>query len=34
VKLIADEDVLQQSRKFLDAGASRLIESAYRMFRR
>jgi thiopurine S-methyltransferase len=34
VKLIADEDVLQKSRKFLDAGASRLIESAYRMFRR
>jgi thiopurine S-methyltransferase len=34
VKLIADEDVLHKSRKFLDAGASRLIETAYRMFRR
>ncbi|HXQ99641.1 MAG TPA: thiopurine S-methyltransferase, partial [Pseudomonas sp.] len=34
VKLIADYDVLDHSRKFKDAGASRLIESAYRMFRR
>jgi thiopurine S-methyltransferase len=34
VKLIVDEDVLHKSRKFLDAGASRLIETAYRMFRR
>lgn len=34
VKLIVDENVLHKSRKFLDAGASRLIETAYRMFRR
>jgi thiopurine S-methyltransferase len=34
VKLIVDEDVLHKSRKFLEAGASRLIETAYRMFRR
>nr|WP_314579260.1 thiopurine S-methyltransferase [uncultured Pseudomonas sp.] len=34
VKLIADEDVLHKSRKFGEAGASRLIETAYRMFRR
>ena len=34
VKLIADEDVLHKSRKYLEAGASRLIETAYRMFRR
>lgn len=34
VKLIADHDVLHKSRKFLDAGASRLIETVYRMYRR
>jgi thiopurine S-methyltransferase len=34
VKLIADYDVLEKSRKFKDAGASRLIEAVYRMFRR
>ncbi|MFJ3481782.1 thiopurine S-methyltransferase [Pseudomonas sp. NPDC090202] len=34
LNMIAEQDVLAQSRKFVEAGASRLSEHAYRMFRR
>jgi thiopurine S-methyltransferase len=34
LKVIAEENVLQQSRKFMDAGATRLSEQAYSLFRR
>ncbi len=34
LKMIAEEDVLQTSRKFVAAGATRLIEQVYSLFRR
>jgi thiopurine S-methyltransferase len=34
VKRVGEWDVLEQSAKFKQAGATRLMEYAYRMFRR
>jgi thiopurine S-methyltransferase len=34
LKMIAEDDVLAQSRKFLEAGATRLSEQVYSLFRR